>query len=228
MKYSGRARASAAKLIGWTLVGLLVIFFAGFLATIVSAMVTAISVSLIVVWLLFVVFTLYFFRDPEARVPADRRMVVSPAHGKIDMIDEVDEPQFMGGRCKRISIFLSVFDVHVQNAPVAGRIAYFKYTEGKFLNALNSESATQNENVMLGIESSERPGEKIGVKLLAGLIARRIVPFVAVDEAIVRGQRISLIQFGSRTDLYLPLSAQVRVQLGERAVGGETIMAALD
>lgn len=228
MKYSGRARASAAKLIGWTLVGLLVIFFAGFLATIVSAMVTAISVSLIVVWLLFVVFTLYFFRDPEARVPADRRVVVSPAHGKIDMIDEVDEPQFMGGRCKRISIFLSVFDVHVQNAPVAGRIAYFKYTEGKFLNALNSESATQNENVMLGIESSERPGEKIGVKLLAGLIARRIVPFVAVDEAIVRGQRISLIQFGSRTDLYLPLSAQVRVQLGERAVGGETIMAALD
>ena len=228
MKYSGRARASAVKLIVWTLVGLLVIFFAGFVATIVGAMVSAISITLIFLWALFVLFTLYFFRDPNPRVPQELRLAVSPAHGKIDMIDEIDEPQYMGGRCRRISIFLSVFDVHVQNAPVSGRITYLKYTEGQFLNALNNESASQNENVMIGIESAESPGEKIGVKLIAGLIARRIVPFIAAGDTTERGERISLIQFGSRTDLYLPLSAKIRVQLGDRAVGGETVMATLD
>ena len=228
MKYSGRARASAVKLIVWTLVGLLVIFFAGFVATIVGAMVSAISATLILLWVLFVLFTLYFFRDPNPQVPREGRLAVSPAHGKIDKIDEIEEPQYMGGRCRRISIFLSVFDIHVQNAPVSGRIAYLKYTEGQFLNALNSESASQNENVMIGIETPECPGEKIGVKLIAGLIARRIVPFIAAGDTTARGERISLIQFGSRTDLYLPLSAKIRVQLGDRAVGGETVMATFD
>ena len=116
----------------------------------------------------------------------------------------------------------------IKNAPTSGKITFFKYSTGLFLNALKSESATHNENVLIGIDASERPGVKIGVRLIAGLIARRIVPFVAEGDETLRGERISLIQFGSRTDLYLPLTAKIKIKLGDRAVGGETIMATFE
>ena len=103
---------------------------------------------------------------------------MAPAHGKVDVIGTTTEPDFMGGECQRVSIFLSVFDVHVQNAPVSGKVAWFKYTTGQFLNALKAESAIYNENVLLGFEASEPRGPKVGVRLIAGVIARRIVPFV--------------------------------------------------
>jgi phosphatidylserine decarboxylase len=173
----------------------------------------------------FALFTLYFFRDPEARVPSGPGIVVAPAHGKIDIIDEIDEPKVMGGRCRRISIFLSVFDVHVQQAPVSGRVTLVEHTPGKFLNAMKAESATENENVLIGFESTDPKVRRIGVRLLTGLIARRIIPWARADETVAKGERISLIQFGSRVDLYLPLEAVVAVKLGDRAVGGETLMA---
>ena len=109
-------------------------------------------------------------------MPLSPGLVVSPAHGKIDLIDHLTEPLFIGGPCQRISIFLSVINVHVQNAPVAGKLVFYRYATGQFLNALKSESAAHNENALLGIESAERPGVKIGLRLIAGLIARRIVP----------------------------------------------------
>jgi phosphatidylserine decarboxylase len=228
MKHSGRARQAAFKMIFWTLVALGVIFVAAILATMLGTFVAAISVFLVGLWVLFALFTLYFFRDPNARVPGGPNLVVSPGHGTVDAIGEIDEPSVMGGRCQRISIFLSVLNVHVQNAPASGKIFYFKYNTGQFLSALKSESATHNENVLIGIESSERPGDKIGLRLIAGVLARRIVPFVNGGEEIIRGERISLIQFGSRTDLYLPLSAKIRVKLGDKTVGGETIMATFE
>jgi phosphatidylserine decarboxylase len=120
----------------------------------------------------------------------------------------------MGGQCQRISIFLSVIDVHVQNAPVGGTVAFFKYTTGQFLNALKAASAIHNENVLLGFDANDPPGQKIGVRLIAGVLARRIVPFVKAGEEVVRGQRISLIQFGSRADVYLP-AGQIQVKLGD-------------
>jgi phosphatidylserine decarboxylase len=122
-------------------------------------------------------------------------------------------------------VFLSLFDVHVQRAPVAGRVVLRKRTPGQFLNAMRTDSAACNENVLFGFESSERAGEKIGVRLIAGVIARRIVPWVAEGDVVERGERISLIQFGSRCDLYLPLSAKVQVQLGQHVRGGATVMA---
>jgi phosphatidylserine decarboxylase len=228
MKHSGRAGKAALNLIIWTLVGLVAIFAIGVIAKFVSTLIAAISIALIVLWILFVLFTLYFFRDPDARVPADAGLIVSPAHGKVDIIDQITEPLFIGGPCQRISIFLSVIDIHVQNAPIAGQLTYYRYTTGQFLNALKSESATHNENALLGFQSTERPGVKIGVRLIAGLIARRIVPFVTEGETVARGERISLIQFGSRTDLYLPLNAKIKIKLGDRAVGGETILATFE
>jgi len=228
MKHSGKAIRAGLKLIFWTLVLLAAIITAGFLAIIVGGFIVAIAGGLIAVWVLFALFTLYFFRDPNPLVPTAPHAVVSPAHGKVDVIDEVTELEFMGAECRRISMFLSVFDVHVQNAPVGGKIVHLRHHPGEFLNAIKTESAAHNENVLLGIESGERAGEKIGVRLIAGLIARRIMPWVAVGDVLVRGERISLIQFGSRVDLYLPPAATIKVKLGDKVVGGQTVMATFD
>jgi phosphatidylserine decarboxylase len=134
----------------------------------------------------------------------------------------------MGGECRRISMFLSVLNVHVQNAPVGGTVAYFKHTTGQFLNAKRTESASCNENVLIGFEAAEPRGVKVGVRLIAGVLARRIVPWVAPGDAVARGDRIGLIQFGSRLDVYLPQNARIEIKLGDRVVGGETVLAVLE
>jgi len=211
-----------------TLALVLLVPVAGFLATLIGSAMVVFSGVLILLWVLFALFTLYFFRDPTARVPGGADLVVSPAHGRVDVIDTVTEPQFMGGECQRISMFLSVMNVHVQNAPVGGKIAYFKYTEGQFLNAMRTECAACNENALIGIEAAEPRGIKVGVRLIAGVLARRIVAWVAPGDEVARGERISLIQFGSRAELYLPASARIKVKLGDRVVGGETVIAAFE
>jgi len=225
MKNSGKAGKASRRMLLWTFVALVVMVAVGVLATLVGPVFTFIAMGLFLVWVPFALFTLYFFRDPNPRVPAGPRLVVAPGHGKIDLIDTLHEPYFMEGECRRISIFLSVFDVHVQNAPVSGKVTYFKYNEGKFLNALKTESAQHNENILIGITATDPEGERIGVRLITGLIARRLVPWIAEDDEVQRGDRISLIQFGSRVDVYLPMTATVAVKLGDRAVGGETVLA---
>lgn len=176
---------------------------------------------------LFGLFARHFFRDPDAIVPAGRGLIVAPGHGKVDVIDETEELHFMGGRCRRVSIFLSVFDVHIQQAPVAGRVALVRHTPGQFLNALNLESAALNENVVMGFEPTEPACGRVAIKLITGLIARRIVPWAAVGDVVSKGDRVSLIQFGSRVDIYLPAKAEVAVKVGDRVVGGETVVARL-
>src|SRR5882762_9058089 len=228
MKHSGRATKAAFKLILISLITVGVILAIGVFAVIAGTLVLAFAWVLIAVWILFALFTLYFFRDPNARVPTGANLVLSPGHGKVDVIDTTTEPLFMGGECQRISIFLSVIDIHVQNSPVTARVAYFKHTPGQYLNALNADSAKFNENVLLGLESVEPLGEKIGVRLIAGLIARRIVPWVQQNDAVQRGERISLIQFGSRVDVYLPMRAKIKVALGDKVIGGETVIASFD
>jgi phosphatidylserine decarboxylase len=211
-----------------TLVLVVLVPIAGVLATVIGLSLLALFWILLAVWFVFALFTLYFFRDPNARVPAGSGLVLSPGHGKVDVIDTLNEPQFMGGECQRISMFLSVVDIHVQNAPVSGKVSFLKYTEGQFLNAMKTECATCNENVYLGFDSSDPANEKIGVKLIAGVLARRIIPFVEIGDDMARGDRISLIQFGSRVDVYLPHSAKIKVKLGDRVVGGESILAAFE
>ena len=221
MKHAGRAMQSAVKLLTWAVVIL------GVLAVGLRLVGVPLGWTLGAVlgpFLLFAAFTLYFFRDPTAKVPSGRGLVVAPAHGKVDIIDEIDEPAVMGGRCRRVSIFLSVFDVHVQQAPVAGRVMLVQHNPGKFLNALKAESETENENVLIGYDASEPGRGRIGMRLLAGLIARRIIPWVKAGDEVAKGERVSLIQFGSRVDIYLPLAASVEVKMGQRVVGGETIV----
>jgi phosphatidylserine decarboxylase len=228
MKHSGKARKAAFKMLMITLALVILLPIVGLLGAFIGSAMVVVSVFIFLVWLVFALFTLYFFRDPNARVPAGSGLVVSPGHGKVDIIDTMTEMQFMGGECQRISMFLSVVDVHVQNSPVSGKVAYLKSTEGQFLNAMKTECATCNENVYIGIQSTDPANEKIGVKLIAGVIARRIVPFVEPGDELARGDRISLIQFGSRVDVYLPHSAKIKVKLGDRVVGGESVLAAFE
>jgi|SRR5208282_3143146 len=232
MKHSGKASRAAFKLILYSLIALVVgVIIAGMGAVIVTlalAITPVLIVALVALWIVFAIFTLYFFRDPNPRVPAGANLVVAPAHGKVDVIGTATEPEFLGGECQRVSIFLSVIDVHIQNAPVSGKVALLKYTMGQFLNALKSESAIYNENVLLGFEASEPRGQKVGVRLIAGVIARRIVPFVQQGDEVNRGDRIALIQFGSRADVYLPLNAKIKVKLNDHVVGGETVLAVFE
>jgi phosphatidylserine decarboxylase len=228
MKHSGKAFKAALRIIFWTLVLLVALFAAGILATVLGGVVAALSTALIVVWLVFVVFTFYFFRDPNPLAPTIPNAILSPAHGKVDVVDETTEMEFMGGPCKRISIFLSVVDVHVQRAPVAGKIVFSKHREGEFLSATRADCGEHNENVLLGFVPTDYAKEKIGVRLIAGLIARRIVLWAAAGETVARSERISLIQFGSRCDVYFPLTTKVHVKLGDRVKGGETIVASFD
>ncbi len=225
MKHAGKATQAALRLIYWSLFGLIALIFAGLLARHLGNLLVAVAGGLVALWLVFSVFCLYFFRDPNPAIPTAADAILSPANGKVDVIEEFEEPAFMGGRCRRISIFLSVFDVHLQRAPAAGRVAYYRHTPGRFVNAMLPESALENENLYVGLASTERSGEKIGVRMIAGLIARRIVPWISRESVVERGERICLIQFGSRVDLYLPLETRVEVKLGDKVRGGETVIA---
>jgi phosphatidylserine decarboxylase len=228
MKHSGKARKAAFKMILVTLILVLLVPIIGLLATVLGGAMVAVSFFIFLAWLVFALFTLYFFRDPNPKVPIGPNLVVSPGHGKVDVIDTTTEPKFMGGECRRISIFLSVLNVHVQNAPIGGKVAFFKYTEGEFMNAMRTECATANENVLFGFQAPEPDGAKIGLRLIAGVLARRIVPWIELGDEVARGDRISLIQFGSRCDIYLPMSTKINVKLGDRVVGGETVLAILE
>jgi len=210
---------------GWSGAAVVALLVAAFLGKIIGGLILGAAGVLAGLWVVFVLFTFYFFRDPDPLVPAGANLVIAPGHGKVDAVDTTTETEFIGGECQRISIFLSVIDVHVQNAPVTGRVAFFKHTPGQYLNALNADSAKFNENVLIGLESVEPPGEKVGVRLIAGLIARRIVPWVGQNDSVQRGERISLIQFGSRVDVYLSRKAKIKVKLGDKVVGGETVLA---
>jgi phosphatidylserine decarboxylase len=219
---------AAMKLIALSGAGVLALLLAALVGKYLGTLVLQIGWVFCVLWVLFVVFTFYFFRDPDPLPPVGPGLVIAPGHGKVDTIDTTTETDFMGGECRRISIFLSVFDVHVQNAPVTGRVAFFKHTPGQYLNAMRADCAQFNENVLIGIESVDPRETKVGMRLIAGLIARRIVPFIAQNDPVLRGERVSLIQFGSRVDVYLPMNTKVKVQLGDRVVGGLTVLAAFE
>lgn len=168
----------------------------------------------------------YFFRDPDRVTPGREGLVVSAADGRIVSIASVVPPRelALGDEPRmRISVFLSIFDVHIVRAPVAGRVIRSVYVPGAFLNAELDKASEDNERRALVIETET--GEKVGVVLIAGLIARRIVTFVGEGTSVARGERIGLIRFGSRVDVYLPAGAPILVAAGQTAIGGETVLA---
>ena len=228
MMHSGKAGQAAFKMIWYGLLACVGLVALGVLAYEIGRIIKDIWPILVVLYMVFVCFVLYFFRDPDPITPSDQNAIVAPGHGKVDVVDETAELEFMGGPCQRVSIFLSVFDVHVQNAPVHGKVVYTQHKPGLIMNAMRTESATHNENVLIGFVPLLRPEDKVGVRLIAGLIARRIIPWVTAGDVVPRSERISLIQFGSRVDLYLPLHVQIKVQEGDKVVGGQTIVATFE
>src|SRR5690349_23249972 len=179
MKHSGKARKAAFKIILLSFIAGTVLWAFVFVASLIGSVASVVGAPILLgIWILFSIFTLYFSRDPEAKCQVEPSIIVSPAHGKVDVIDKINEPIFLGGECQRISIFLSVLDIHIQNAPVSGKVIFYKYTTGEFMNAMRTECADCNENAYIGLSSNDPPGRKIGLRLIAGVIARRIVPFI--------------------------------------------------
>jgi phosphatidylserine decarboxylase len=164
-------------------------------------------------------FVFYFFRDPGRAIPADPGAVVSPADGHVVAI--VDEP-FDSIAGHRVSIFLSIWDVHVQRAPVAGRIASVVYRPGKFYAALRSAASRENEQNIISIQA---PGGKLVFKQIAGAIARRVICWKREGDAVALGERVGMIRFGSRVDIWLPKEAEVVVRRGQKVKGGASILA---
>ena len=181
---------------------------------------------------------LAFFRDPERVTPQVERFVISPADGLVTLIAKVDPPRELSiddgsgtpglgsGPVTRISIFMSVFDVHINRAPIGGTVRRVVYIPGKFLDAGVDKASEENERQHILIDRGD--GTSIGFTQIAGLVARRIVPFVKPGDILAAGQRVGLIRFGSRVDVYLPAGTEPRVLLGQRCVAGETVLAELD
>jgi phosphatidylserine decarboxylase len=170
----------------------------------------------------------YFFRDPRRMVPLDGDAIVSPADGTIAEVALLEHYDFLDGPAVRIGIFLSIFNVHVNRAPRAGRVAAMHYKPGEFLNALNPESAIRNEFMWIGCEDAERPGLRWAVRQISGLIARRIVCNLKPGQRMSRGEKFGMIKLGSRTELILPAEAvNVEVAVGQKVQAGETLLARL-
>jgi len=181
-------------------------------------------------WLLAFVLTLlalwvaYFFRDPERTGERGEQLVIAPADGKIVQVAEVDEPAFLQGRAIRVSIFMNVFNVHVNRYPVSGTVGYVHYNKGKFLNAAADKASLENEQSTVGIETESH---RVLVRQIAGLVARRIVTYSKVGDKVSQGDRFGLIRFGSRVDVFIPVGSTVRVKVGDLTTAGVSVIAEL-
>lgn len=170
-------------------------------------------------------FTLWFFRDPPRHIPDGPGLVVSPADGRVTDIAEIEELELVNRRVRRIGIFLSVFDVHVNRAPAAGRIVYCAEFEGSYHDARSPAASTHNTARTWGFDCGD--GLLLIVRQITGAIARRIVPWAQLDQTVSRGQRFGMIRFGSRTEICLPLDAEIAVSVGQKVKGGSTVLARL-
>lgn len=181
-------------------------------------------------WILAVVLTIvalwvaYFFRDPERTGPRGDQYVIAPADGLVLPTVQIDEPSFLEGGSQRVSIFMNIFNVHVNRYPIDGNVSYVHYNPGKFVSAHREKASLENEQMSIGINSSRG---RILVRQIAGLIARRIVTYTKVGQTASQGTRFGLIRFGSRVDVFLPKNAIIKVTAGQKVQAGSTVIAEL-
>lgn len=184
---------------------------------------TALVPLVILIWIV------SFFRDPERVTPGEAGLIISPADGVVSHIDEVEESDFIGGKAIRLSIFLSIFNVHLNRAPVAGRVIYSKYKKGEFVNAMRADSGHLNEYNDIGLEVDDSRMPRILIRQIAGLIARRIVCEAKKGDSLSRGERYGMIKFSSRTSIYLPIDTPIswQVKVGDPVRAGATVLGKL-
>ena len=163
-----------------------------------------------------------FFRNPDRTGPRRAHLVIAPADGKVVSIEREEEPDYVGGPTTRVSVFMNVFNVHVNRHPVAGEVEYRQYRPGRFLNATLDKASTHNERMSLGVRGTHG---RVLIRQIAGLVARRIVTDHELGDTVEQGERLGLIRFGSRVDTFVPVGARVRVRVGDRALAGKTILA---
>ncbi len=173
------------------------------------------------IFLLLSLFLAFFFRDPERKVPDGENLILSSADGKIISVKPFDNLEFVGEKGTLVSVFMSVFNVHVNRAPISGNVRYFKYNPGKFHPAFKDKASLENEQTELGLENEHG---KIILKQIAGIIARRIVCKVKPGDLVKAGQRFGMVKFGSRVDLFLPENVEIKVKLKQKVKAGETII----
>ncbi|MGA8940211.1 MAG: phosphatidylserine decarboxylase [Acidobacteriaceae bacterium] len=178
-------------------------------------------ISLTAIPVLLAVFFLWFFRDPNREIPTEPGLIISPGDGKVE---EAEWIETTAGSRFRVSIFLSVFDVHVNRVPISGKVTLMEYREGQFLNAMSPESAILNEQTLVVIEDEHH---SVSFKQIAGLLARRIICDLKTGDNVLRGQRMGMIKFGSRVDVLMPADIELRVKPGDRVKGGTSVLAVL-
>jgi len=216
---SGNANQAALRLLLWSAVVLVGFFFAAWIGYHLGAVILAFHKVFLVLWALLVVGVLYLFRDPDPIEPADAQAVVSPAHGKVDVIEQAVESDFMEQACQRISIHVSLMNVQVQYAPVSGTITHLRHEPARMRNRQR-----EPDNLWLGLE---RVGShaKVAVRLTAGTWSLGLLPWVKLNDVVPRGARIGMMRPSRRVDLYLPSGVKLHVNAGDELVGGQSVVA---
>lgn len=217
---SGNANKAAIRLLLWSVAVLAGLFAAAWIGKAVGGFVLAHPSILIAPWALFLVVVLYLFRDPNPIEPADLNAIVSPAHGKVDGIEDTVEGEHIKGACKRISIRVSLLDVQVQNAPVTGVVAQLEHQR-----AMKKGGTPATENLFIGFDVVGRAATKLAVRLIGGTWGKRIVPWVRPGDVVSRSGRIGMMRPASRVELYLPRGVKLYVNPGDQVAGGQSIVA---
>ena len=178
------------------------------------------KVIVLISWLL-VLFSVYFFRDPDRKIPKGENLITSPADGKVIVIEEIQETEFFKSNVWKISIFMSVLDVHVNRIPIGGQVTYFDYQKGKFHQAYKDAASYENEQTTILIENNKF---KLLFKQIAGILARRIVCYIREGWQVRQGDRFGMIKFGSRVDIFLPIETRLNIKLNQKVIAGVTII----
>jgi phosphatidylserine decarboxylase len=178
-----------------------------------------------IIGVLLLSFVIFFFRNPHRKLPEGEKLIISPADGTVMSVTEIDEPDFLGTKAVKVSIFLSLFNVHINRSPIAGIVKYTHYRPGKFLPAFKSHASEINERNTIGIEGN---GIKILVHQITGFVARRIVCWVKKGDSLKFGERFGLIKFGSCTEIVLPLNVEIKVKPGDKVKGSKTIIGVIN
>ena len=217
---SGNANKAAIRLLLWSLAVLAGLFALAWLGFHVGAFVLSHPALVIAPWAVFLVAVFWLFRDPDPIEPSDLNGIVSPAYGKVDVIEDTVENEFMKGACKRISIQVSLLEVQVQNAPVTGLVAHFEHHR-----AMKQGGTASTENLFIGFDVIGRADTRVAVRLIAGTWGRRIVPWIKASDVISRSVRLGMMRPASRVDLYLPNQVKLQVNVGDEVTGGQSVIA---